>query len=154
MSEEKFRYRVGRSKNELAVWNAINGIYIISTLVIILFPLGSVDMSYVKLFLFIEAMCIVFLLQLNEHIDVYKGKCIYKKLFSEKIYLIKEFGEPQIEMIAYFGGYFNKSESYVFYDEEGNVMFYLPVHFENSNKLFKEIKAHYKQVKRSVRGNK
>ena len=62
MSEEKFRYRVGRSKNELAVWNAINGIYIISTLVIILFPLGSVDMSYFKLFLFIEAMCIVLLL--------------------------------------------------------------------------------------------
>ncbi len=88
MIEEKFRYRVGHSLGERIVLLTINAIFIIIIWCIFFKESEYTSENIIILTTVSVTSTMQMLLIVNEKIDVYKGKCVYRKYIRKRTCVI------------------------------------------------------------------
>lgn len=151
MSEEKFRYRVGFSKEERLVLSILVVIYMIAVLWFCATGFDKVTTDVINVFIVAELLGVIALAGIYSYVGIYKGKCVYNKIFWKNEYRISDFGEPETDWMLFYNGHFRKTMVYVFYDVNGKKIFHLSTSYENAEKFYKEMKRHYFQGRREVR---
>lgn len=151
MQEEKFRYRVGPDLGARIALLTINAIFIIIIWWVFYKEAEHTSEDLLILIGMSVTSTVGFLIVVNEKIDVYKGKVVYRKYIRKRTYLVKEFGEARHEAAPVYAGFYTKTDAYVFYNMNKKILFYLPTTYENADKLFKEMELHYEQKRKAQR---